>query len=208
MDEETKLFRVRRTVLQILRDRGFLLDPKEIEKSLDDFKASHGGQFPSREDLGHLATMRNDPTDQLFVFFCEGDGDDKDKKVGVKPVRTYLERMKESNVQKAIIITPTGLGPKAKAVVLEFPKLKIDFFTESELLVNITEHELVPEHRLLTEEETKTLLQRYKVNKSQLPRISVNDPVARYHGLQKGQVVKISRPSETAGRYITYRLVE
>merc|ERR1719400_274847 len=78
------------------------------------------------------------------------------------------------------------------------PKYILEQFLESELLINITEHELVPEHVVMTTDEKQELL-----NRNQLMRIQAGDPVARYFGLKRGQVVKIIRSSETAGRYIS-----
>ena len=38
------------------------------------------------------------------------------------------------------------------------PVLKIEYFVEDELLINITQHELVPKHQVITEEEKTQLL--------------------------------------------------
>ena len=56
-------------------------------------------------------------------------------------------------------------------------------------------HSVAPDRaQVLMAEEKKTLLERYKVKDSQLPRIQFNDPVARYYGMQKGQVRRYALP--------------
>eukprot|EP00898_Chlorokybus_atmophyticus_P003253 jgi/Chlat1/3929/Chrsp26S00307 len=202
MDERaTRLYRVRRTVWQMLADRGYLVSPAELELTREVFRERYGEE-PKRDELTILVPRKEDPSMQVFVFFPE------DTKVGVKTIKTYAERMKAEGVGHAIMVVQSSLTAFAKQCLAEMaPKYRIEQFQEAELLVNITKHVLVPQHILLTPEEKRQLLERYRVKETQLPRIQLSDPVARYYGMTRGQVVRIIRSSETAGRYVTYRLV-
>lgn len=115
--------------------------------------------------------------------------------------------MRSEGVSAAIMVLKVDITPFAKQAVQEMAdSFRIEHFKEAELLVDITQHQLVPEHQVLTNNEKDELLKRYRLKELQLPRIQANDPVARYYGMKRGQVVKIIRPSETAGRYVTYRI--
>jgi len=190
----------------MLRDRKYIV-PDKFDLTLDAFKQNHCEQKTLRllrSELTILVCKQDDPSDYLSVYFPD------DAKVGVKPIRQYYEHMKQEKIQKAIIVVIQGMTPFAKQALSELcnvSKVHIEQFTENELLVNITEHILVPKHVLLTEKDKKELLAKYKLKDTQLPRMQQQDPVARYYGLQRGQIVKIIRPSETAGMYVTYRIV-
>ena len=115
--------------------------------------------------------------------------------------------MRAEGVANAIIVLRVDITPFAKQAVQEMSdSFRIEHFKEAELLVDITQHQLVPEHVVLSPNEKTELLRRYRLKDNQLPRIQPNDPIARYYGMRRGQVVKIIRPSETAGRYVTYRV--
>ncbi|KAM0007579.1 putative DNA-directed RNA polymerase [Helianthus debilis subsp. tardiflorus] len=130
----------------------------------------------------------------IYVFFPD------DLKIGVKIIKNYVIRMENEGVRRAIVVVRVGLTPSAKACQTEIAgRFQVEAFqvTEAELLVNIRYHDLVPEHLPLTNVEKKALLDQYTVKEAQLPRILASDPVARYYGLRRGQVVKILRPIET-----------
>ena len=197
----SRLFRVRKTCSKMLAARGYIVSDTDLGMTTDDFKAQFGEE-PVRDQLVIFTEKAEDRNDQVFVFFPA------DEKVGVGPIKTYVLRMKEENVTRAIIVIKNDLTHFAKQAIRELASrgYKVEYFKDAELLVDITEHKLVPEHIVLTSQEKKELLARYRLKPGQLPRIQVIDPVARYFGLSPKQVVKIVRPSETAGRYITYRI--
>jgi DNA-directed RNA polymerase I, II, and III subunit RPABC1 len=124
--------------------------------------------------------------------------------IGIKHLRNFAQFLNDRNFYSGIYITSASVTTSALKQAANLP-IGIEVFQETDLLVNITKHELVPKHILLSPEEKKALLDRYRLKETQLPRIRVEDPVAKYLGLRRGQVVKIIRKSETAGRYASYR---
>ncbi|KAI0925899.1 hypothetical protein AcW1_008210 [Taiwanofungus camphoratus] len=154
-----------------------------------------------RTQLNFFTNHKNNPLTQIFVFFSE------EKSVGVKTMRKLLSILEEKRIQQGIIVFPGNMTPSARKVIVAMAsQYKLEEFSESDLLVNITHHTLVPKHEVLTPEEKKELLETYRLKETQLPRIQLADPVARYYGLKRGHVVKITRPSETSGRYASYRI--
>lgn len=80
------------------------------------------------------------------------------------------------------------------------------------LRFNVLEHQLVPEHRLLSEEEAEQVLKTLRITKDQLPKIHRSDPVIqvleRIGGpIDEGRIIKVTRISGTAGVSEAYRLV-
>ncbi|KAJ5167165.1 DNA-directed RNA polymerase I II and III subunit RPABC1 [Penicillium canariense] len=220
--EMTRLWRTWRTVYEMLADRGYEVSDDELQVSLDEFKRKYADPmgYPDRTKMKIQARpteemkikytalpSKSNPNPQpdcgtVYVDFCP-DG----SQLGTKQVRAFNHVVDENNFHTGIFITQIPLSPTAVRLLASNPGHIGENFQEQDLLVNITRHELVPKHVLLSPEEKARLLERYRLKESQLPRMQVSDPVARYLGLRRGQVVKIIRKSETAGRYASYRWV-
>ena len=74
--------------------------------------------------------------------------------------------------------------------------------------IDIQDHMLVPKHEIMTEEEISDEFSDVDYDFKDLPKIKVNDPVAKSIGAEPGNVLRITRQSQTAGVFVTYRIVE
>lgn len=66
---------------------------------------------------------------------------------------------------------------------------------------------MVPDHKIMSDEEVSDLLMRYNITTEQLPKVYNDDPAVKTIGAEVDNVIKIIRASHTAGRAEAYRLV-
>jgi len=86
-------------------------------------------------------------------------------------------------------------------------KFRLSFFLVDHLVNNPAEHVLVPKHERVPIGEHPELLKQMYAKKAQFPLIVFHQDIqARILGLVPGDIVKITRPSPSAGYYVEYRV--
>jgi DNA-directed RNA polymerase subunit H (RpoH/RPB5) len=96
----------------------------------------------------------------------------------------------------------------ASMTFLASKSLHVNFFQAHTIVNNPMDHILVPLHELVPQSEHAEFLAKNKIkSKANLPLIKFHeDMIARVMGLLPGDIVKITRPSPSAGEYISYRV--
>ena len=84
----------------------------------------------------------------------------------------------------------------------------IEIFFKHEFMINLIDHDLIPEHQLLSEEEKSEILGLYDNQINKLPSILLYDPVSRYFNANINDIFRIKRPSITSGYTVYYRVVK
>ena len=200
-EEQSRLYKVWKTLNEMMEDRGY-----EKNKNANMNKEEFIQEFSKQAKLNGVF-IKIDPNnpDNVFRTYFEYN---PDTKLNMDTIKNLVEFMKSFNkINSGILISAGKLTQQAKLRIMEInTHIPVETFSIGELVVNITKHVLVPKHILLKPEEKDQLLKRYRIKPSQLPKIFITDPVAKYLGLKRGDVVKIVRFSETAGKYITYRI--
>ncbi|KAK2652155.1 hypothetical protein Ddye_012011 [Dipteronia dyeriana] len=198
--ESHRYYLARTTVLEMLRDRGYDVPVSEINLSLNDFRAIYG-QEPDVDRLRISVSHKYQPSKRMLVVFA---GPVMVKVNVIRGIATQIAN--KDTLTGLIIILQSHITNQALKAVDLF-KFKVEMFQITDLLVNITKHVLKPNHQVLSNEEKQQLLKEYNIEEKQLPGMLKTDAIARYYGLEKGQVVKVTYSGEITKSHVTYRCV-
>lgn len=196
--EKTNLFKIRKTVLEMLSDRKFIIPDIEIIT----FE-----QFNIKCDNKNIDIFIDDTVidKKVYIHFhneLKGFSKNDLKNIIQKITNDY----EDENINLILILKDKENSAITKELTKEIYK-NVEVFLKKNLLFNITHHNYVPKHIILTNDEEKELLDKYNSTKSKLPKISKTDPVAKYYGMKSEQICKIIRKSPEVGEIFYYRLV-
>jgi len=116
------------------------------------------------------------------------------------PLDIYLSN--NLNIHK-IIIAKDVSKKVVKQIANDYKNA--EYWFEKEMLIEFPGVEYVPEHKIITGEERAELLEKF--NENDLAYILLADMGTRYYGGKVGDILKIIRPSSTAGKSMFYRRV-
>jgi len=115
-------YKIRKTVLQMLSDRGYVVSSEEKERSLEQFKYVHR----NRDSLSILTAKARvsdseDFEDELiYVEFNPAE------RLGVEQVTNFAQRLQEQKIKNGIFVLKGTITALAKQVKIE--KYLVDFY--------------------------------------------------------------------------------
>jgi DNA-directed RNA polymerase subunit H (RpoH/RPB5) len=202
------VYRSRQTLLDILEDRGYNVEkyrkfsPAEATAAATAFP-SLSFKVSKKDDESKICDVRyaNVSRQKLDTFF--NDIDDADTE------NTEVIVMMMGPVSDAHHVVALKQYMKLKeSGEKERRKLRVSFFSIEMIVINPMKHVLVPKHQIVPPTAHPELMSSlYITVKTKLPEIKFHvDPIARCIGAVPGDIVKITRPSSSAGESIMYRL--
>jgi DNA-directed RNA polymerase I, II, and III subunit RPABC1 len=199
MDFQDKkiLFKVRKTVLEMLEDRGFII-PEYEKISFEQFIIKYNNKA--------LDIYINDETTNKKVYVYFHNEVKNFSKGDLKIMQKISEQYQDENINLILILRDKENSAVTKELNKDSYK-NVEIFLKKNMIFNITHHVFVPKHILLSLEEERELLEKYNTTKGKIPKISKSDPIAKYYGMKSNQICKIIRRSPEVGEYFYYRLV-
>jgi DNA-directed RNA polymerase I, II, and III subunit RPABC1 len=196
--EKKEWFNVRKTVIEMLQDRGHVI-PEDV--SIVNFE-----QFSIKYDTDNIDIYINDETKnkKIYIHF----NINLNKKFGksdlVETLKKVVGTYKDENINLILLLREK----ENSTVTKELEKKQyenVEIFLKKNMIFNITHHVYVPKHIVLNETESEEIVSKFNTPKIKFPKILKTDPVARYFALKSGMMCKILRKSPEVGESVSYR---
>ena len=197
-----EFFNVYKNVNEILKDRGYdVLVAGTVLATLEEFKKRFSGSSsPCSFDRSAMNFICQNDKKLVMVYFSN------EISIGKKDIEDIHGKMKIGKIFHCILVYPKQITSSAVKHIPTMTKYRIETFADDDLIINITKHNMMPKFHVLLPEEKEVLFAETNLRGGELSRISLNDPIAKYYGMVRGDIVKITRKSQTAGLYITFRI--
>ena len=207
MDFEN-VYKSRSIIYKLLRLRGY--DTKnydqQTKEELNILYQNHSKKI--NYEMDSLDILIEGPSNKILVKYVLSE------KLRGKNVEKQLDTQYEGLLEDSdncIIITKDLVNYKGTLEeyvnkVFLTKKRYVQVLWLNRLLFDITQHELTPNYRILSEEEKQGVLDRFHLTEHNMPNVLVTDPLACFYGVKVGEVVEITKASETNGYNTDYRL--
>lgn len=192
-EEKRKLWLSWKVMHEVARDRGY--DVEIPAEPLEEFNL---------EKIDMSKTLEK-PNKKLWIHWVD------EPKLG-KNLGALFKKIEQDKITNAIFIVDHGVTHQARASIKSIrthQKIYIDVYLLDEAVFNISKHVLVPKHEICSASEKRSVLETYGVKAGGVPQIKLSDPMVRHLGAIRGQMIKITRDSDTmpGKKAIVYRVV-
>ena len=200
----SQIYTSRNIILDLVKERGYDTSDYE-ERSISEIQKMY-----NEKQLDMLMNKEDTSDDRKIFIKYHLTG-----KIRINQIYEYIDDL--YNVEEIltkkddfIIITkdqPNDTLKKLMNTIWNKDNIYFVIYNYNNYLFNILNHEMVPEHEVLNEEEKNDVKKKYNIlYDSQFPEISRFDSVAEAIGLRPNQLCKITRNSPTAIKSEYYRL--
>ena len=131
----------------------------------------------------------------------------KDKILSTDITNVLTFAKEEGHTTGIVIVAMSPPSENVLRVAKSHSKSRLALFHIWQLQFDITTHRMAMPHRILSEEERTAMFDTFKISspENQLPWIDSQDTMIKWIGAIPGDVVEVTRHSDTAGRSFYYR---
>lgn len=197
----SEVYKSRRNILDIMEKQNYNVS------EYSNFSINEVNSMFNNDQMDMI--LENDKNRKIYIRYNLG------SKINESVILNFVEDLfyLSETLQKTdtlFIITKEELNDPLSNVLKQiWEKEKVHIVIESiaRLQFNILNHNLVPNHRIMNDNEVIAIMEKYNIlSLEQLPEINRFDPVAKLIGIKPKEVCEIKRPSKSAIESYYYRV--